>query len=320
MVEAYFSIIVGLVLLTFGADRFVEGAAAAANNLGISPLLVGLIVVGFATSAPEMLVASAASMNGNPSLAIGNAIGSNVANIGLVLGVTALVMPFAVHSRVLLREFPIMFICIGLSWFLCWDGYLSFFDGVILLVGLIGLLAFTTWLGINDKSDDTFGKEMEERLANSMSNLRASAWFFVGLGMLLIGSNALVDGAITVAIHFGVSDLVIGLTIVAIGTSLPELAASVASALKGEPDIALGNVIGSNMFNILGVVAVPGLLSPSPLNAAAMTRDFPVMVGFTFALLAVAAGRRGNGRINRIEGIALLSAFIAYQYLLFVTS
>ena len=320
MIEAYFSIIVGLALLTFGADRFVEGAAAAANNLGISPLLVGLIIVGFATSAPEMLVAGVASMNGNPTLAVGNAIGSNIANIGLVIGVTAVVMPFTVHSHVLLRGFPIMFVCIGLAGLLCWDGYLSFFDGTILLGGLIVLLAVTTWLGVNDQSDDTLGKEMEERLADGMSSARAFSWLIIGLVLLLFGSNALVDGAVTVATHFGVSDLVIGLTIVAIGTSLPELAASVASALKGEPDIALGNVIGSNMFNILGVVSVPALLAPTHLDAAVMTRDFPVMVGLTFVLLAVATGWRGNGRINRFEGVGLLLAFGAYQYHLFSTS
>ncbi len=320
MIEAFLSIIVGLALLTFGADRFVEGAAAAASNFGISPLLVGLIVVGFATSAPELLVAGVASMNGNPTLAVGNAIGSNIANIGLVLGVTAAVMPFTVHSRALLREFPIMFVCIGLAGLLCWDGYLSFTDGTILLAGLIALLGVTTWLGVNDKSDDTLGVEMEERLADGMSSAQAFSWLIVGLGMLLFGSNSLVEGAVTVARQFGVSDLVIGLTIVAIGTSLPELAASVASALKGEPDIALGNVIGSNMFNILGVVSVPGLLAPTALDAVVMTRDFPVMVGLSFVLLAVAIGWRGNGRINRFEGLGLLLAFVAYQYLLFSTS
>jgi cation:H+ antiporter len=320
MIEAYIAIFVGLVLLTFGADRFVEGAAAAANNLGIPPLLVGLVIVGFATSAPEMLVAGVAALNGNPSLAIGNAIGSNIANVGLVIGVTALVMPLTVHSRILLREFPIMFMCILLALLVCWDGYLSFYDGVILFVGLIGLLAATTWLGISDKSRDILGQEMEERLAHGMTNTRAFSWLVIGLGMLLFGSNALVDGAVTVAIHFGVSDLVIGLTIVAIGTSLPELAASVASALKGEPDIALGNVIGSNMFNVLGVISVPALLLPSRLEPAVMTRDFPVMIGFTIVLLAVAIGWRGNGRINRIEGIGLLLMFGAYQCLLYFTS
>ena len=321
MIEAYISIIVGLALLTVGADRFVEGAANAANNFGIPPLLVGLIIVGFATSTPEILVAGVASINGNPSLAVGNAIGSNIANIGLVIGVTALVMPFTVRSQVLLlHEFSIMFACILLALVLCWDGYLSFADGIILFVGLVGLLGATTWLGTNDKSSDSLGKEMEVHLANGMSSARALTWLIVGLGMLLLGSYMLVDGAVAVATHFGVSDLIIGLTIVAIGTSLPELAASVASALKGEPDIALGNVIGSNMFNILGVVSIPALLHPSPLEPAVMTRDFPVMIGLSVVLLAMATGWRCDGRINRIEGLGLLLAFSAYQCLLYFRS
>ena len=320
MIEAYISIIVGLAFLTFGANKFVEGAATAANNFGIPPLLVGLIIVGFATSTPEFFVAGAASINGNPSLAVGNAIGSNIANIGLVIGATALVMPLTVRSQVLLREFPIMFACILLALVLCWDRYLSFADGIILFVGLIGATTWVAWLGTNDKSYDALGKEMEVHLANGMSSVRALTWLNVGLGMLLLGSYMLVEGAVTVATHFGVSDLIIGLTIVAIGTSLPELAASVASALKGAPDIALGNVIGSNMFNILGVVSVPALLHPSPLEPAVITRDFPVMITLSIVLLAMAIGWRRNGRINRIEGFVLLLAFSAYQCWLYFTS
>jgi len=320
MIEAYFAIIIGLGLLTFGADRFVEGAAATASNWGIPPLLVGLTVVGFATSAPEMLVGSVASLQGNPSIAVGNAIGSNIANIGLVVGVTALILPLQVHSRVLLREFPIMFGCMLFALLLCWDGDLSVSDGIALLIALVVMFATTTWLGMTDKARDSLGREMEHHLAAGMSTLRAFTWLAVGLGMLLLGSNALVDGAVTVATHFGVSDLVIGLTIVAIGTSLPELAASVASALKGEPDIALGNVIGSNMFNILGVLAVPALLHPSPLEPAVMSRDFPVMIGLSVVLFGVASGWRRGRRITRLEGAGLLLAFVAYQGLLYVTS
>lgn len=320
MLEAYLAIIIGLGLLTFGADRFVEGAAAAANNSGIPPLLVGLTIVGFATSAPEMLVAGVAALNGNPALAVGNAIGSNIANVGLVIGATALVFPLGVHSRVLLREFPIMFASLLLALALCWDGVLGFYDGLILLAGLVLMIATTTWLGTSGKADDSLGEEMEHHLAGGMSTKRAFVWLGTGLGMLLLGSNALVEGAVTVATHFGVSDLVIGLTIVAVGTSLPELAASIASALKGEPDIALGNVIGSNMFNILGVMAVPALLSPSALEPAVMSRDFPIMIGLSVVLFVVALGRRRGGRITRLEGAMLLLAFAAYQWLIYVTS
>ncbi len=320
MIESYLAIIIGLGLLTFGADRFVEGAAATANNCGIPPLLVGLTIVGFATSAPEMLVASVASLNGNPSIAVGNAIGSNIANIGLVIGVTAVILPLEVHSRVLLREFPIMFACMLLALTLCWDGELTFDDGLVLFFGLVILIAATTWLGMSGKTRDPLSEEMEHHLAGGMSTVRALIWLGIGFGMLLLGSNALVDGAVAVATYFGVSDLVIGLTIVAIGTSLPELAASVASALKGEPDIALGNVIGSNMFNILGVMALPALLHPSALEPGVMSRDFPVMVGLSILLFAAASGWRRDGRISRLEGIGFLLAFGTYQWLLYVTS
>ena len=320
MIQAYISIIAGFALLTFGADRFVEGAAVSAHNFGIPPLLVGLTIVGFATSAPEMLVAAVASLNGNPALAVGNAIGSNIANIGLVLGVTALILPLHVKSRVLVREFPIMFLCIGLGLVLCLDGFLGFSDGVLLLLGLVGRMAVTTWLGMTDHANDSLGTEMKSHLNRKMSTARALMWLVAGLILLLVGSNILVDGAVTVAEFYGVSDLVIGLTIVAIGTSLPELAASVASALKGEPDIALGNVIGSNMFNVLGVLGVPALLHPTSLESAVLSRDFPVMIGLSFVLLVMALSWRHSGRVSRIEGICLLSAFGAYQWLLYVSS
>ena len=237
-----------------------------------------------------------------------------------MIGVTALILPLEVHSKVLLREFPIMFACMLVALLLCWDGELNVSDGVVLLLALVVMFATTTWLGMTDKARDSLGREMEQHLAAGMSTVRAFTWLAVGLGMLLLGSNALVDGAVKVATHFGVSDLVIGLTIVAIGTSLPELAASVASALKGEPDIALGNVIGSNMFNILGVLAVPALLHPSPLEPGVMSRDFPVMIGLSIVLFGVASGRRRERRITRVEGTGLLLAFAAYQWLLYVTS
>ena len=309
-----------ILLLLLGGHWLVEGAVTLARRMGVSALVIGMTVVAFGTSAPELALNVIAAIDGETSLAFGNVVGSNIANIGLVVGVTALVMPFTVRSQVLLREFPIMFACILLALVLCWDGYLSFADGIIFLVGLIGLLGATAWRGTNDKSNAPLVKEMELHLANGMSSVRALTWLNVGLGMLLLGSYMLVEGAGTVATHFGVSDLIIGLTIVAIGTSLPELAASVASALKGAPDIALGNVIGSNMFNILGVVSVPALLHPSPLEPAVITRDFPVMITLSIVLLAMAIGWRRNGRINRIEGFVLLLAFSAYQCWLYFTS
>ena len=302
----------------FGADRFVDGVAAAARNLGIPALLVGLVVVGFATSAPELLVASTAAVNGNPSIAIGNAIGSNIANVGLVIGITALVLPLSVNSRVLGQEMPIMFIAMALALGLCWDRQLDRVDGLVLAAGLIAALSAIAWLGMRAGRNDRLVQEVEEHASATMSTTRAVLLIVIGLAALLIGADRLVTGAVTIAEHFGVSDLVIGLTIVAIGTSLPELAASIASALKGEPEIALGNVIGSNMFNILGVMAAPALILPSRLEDAVMTRDMPVMFILTLALYAMARGR--NGRVNRLEGALLLLAFVGYQYVLYSDS
>lgn len=319
MIEAYFAILCGLGLLMYGADRFVDGAALAAKNCGIPPLLVGLTIVGFATSAPEMLVAAVAALNDNPSIAVGNAVGSNIANVGLVIGVTALVLPLQVRSRALQREFPIMFACLFLAFALCWDGELGVRDGIVLFVGLAVLMAVITRLSMRGDGVDALTAEVEHHLEKGMSTGRAVTWLLIGLALLLFGSHLLVDGAVEVARHYGVSDLVIGLTIVAIGTSLPELAASVVSAIKGESDIALGNVIGSNMFNILGVMGVPAVLSPTTLEPAVLTRDFPVMIGISIVLYLMATGRDGKGRITRIEGGLLVLGFAAYQWLLYVS-
>ncbi|MGR8947638.1 MAG: calcium/sodium antiporter [Gammaproteobacteria bacterium] len=322
MLTALLFVIIGLALLMFGADRFVDGAAALASNLGVPPLLVGLTVVGFATSAPELLVAAAASFAGNPSIAIGNAIGSNIANIGLVIGVTALVSPLAVHSGVLRQEFPIMFVSMLLALFLFWDGELSRFDGVVLALGLFTMMGVTTFVGMKysrrpqSKLPDEESLEQTEFV--SLSTPKALLLSLIGLICLVIGSDRLVAGAVFIASHFGVSDLVIGLTIVAVGTSLPELAASVASALKGESDIALGNVIGSNMFNILGVTATPALISPSLLEPDVMLRDMPIMFGLTIALYIMAFGRAGA--VGRVGGGCLLVAFAAYQLTLYTSA
>ena len=322
MIIAVVFIVVGLALLMFGADRFVDGAAALAANLGVPPLLVGLTVVGFATSAPELLVAATASFAGNPSIAIGNAIGSNIANIGLVIGVTAIVMPLVVQSRVLKQEFPIMLGAMCFALVLFWDQGLTRLDGILLAIGLFIMMGITTYFGLKysrpeqtDLAPDALVEELE---IPQISTRRALLLSLIGLTCLVIGSDRLVAGAVTVATHFGVSDLVIGLTIVAIGTSLPELAASIASALKGESDIALGNVIGSNMFNILGVTAAPGLIHPSIIEAGVMHRDLPIMFGLSIALYIMAFGR--DGTVGRVNGTFLLLAFAAYQFLLYTAS
>ncbi len=312
---AWLAIIGGFALLMWSAERFVLGGSALARNLGVSPLIIGMVVMGFGTSLPEMLVSGIAAGNGNPALGIGNAIGSNIANIGLVLGVTALIVPLTVASGTLKREYPVLFGVMLLAGVLLWDGELSRLDGIVLFSGFFLVMGWMVWQGMNGRKDgkDPLVVELETEIPADMSTGAALLWALLGLVILIASSRLLVWGAVEVAQSFGVSDLIIGLTIVAIGTSLPELAASVMSALKGEDDMAVGNVLGSNMFNLLAVLALPGLILPSTLDAAVMQRDFPVMIGLTIALFVMAYGFRGPGRINRIEGGLLLAAFVAYM-------
>lgn len=313
------AIVAGFVFLLWGADRFVAGAAATARNLGVSPLIIGLTIVGFGTSAPEILVSAMASANGNTGLAIGNAIGSNITNIALVLGATALVMPLSVRSEILRREFPILLAVMLAALMLISDGTLGRIDGFLLLTGLVLMLYWVVSLGLRARRSDALGSEFDAEIPTDMSTLVAITWFTLGLLLLLGSSRMLVWGAVEVATHFGVSDLVIGLTIVAIGTSLPELAASIVSALRREHDIAIGNVIGSNMFNLLAVMGLPGAIHPGPIPEQVLTRDYPVMLVLTLVLFAAAYGFRGPGKVNRIEGGVLLLAFIAYQGVLFMS-
>ncbi|MBT5230498.1 MAG: calcium/sodium antiporter [Methylococcales bacterium] len=319
MLLNYAYIILGFAVLIWGADRFIQGASGIARSMGVSPLLVGLIIVGFGTSAPEIIVSLNASLEGNPAIAIGNALGSNIANIGLVLGATALVMPLAMQSSTLSREFPLLLAVSLAALALMMDGELSQLDGIILLSGLIFVLTWLFFLSKRGNQDDPIQIEYETEF-NEVVPFRISGfWFIVGLGLLLAGSQLLVENAVAVADHYGVSKLVIGLTIIAIGTSLPELAASVISALKKEPDIAIGNIIGSNMYNLLAVMAVPALVAPGTFDSGVLERDFPVMIGLTIAMFVMGFGISGRGRINRLEGFALLLAFCGYQYILYGT-
>lgn len=317
---AFAAVCGGLVLLTYGADRFVEGAASTATLLGIRPLVVGLVIIGFATSAPEMLVSALASMGGNPDLGIGNAIGSNIANVGLVLGVTALVAPLRVRSAILKREIPVMGLIYVLLTVLMLDITFSRVDGAILIVALAGLLIITVWLALSAPADDPLLAEIDQETKPPESSTKAVMWLLFGLVLLLLGAKILVTGAVDIARHFGVSEVVIGLTVVAIGTSLPELAASVAGALKGEPEIALGNVIGSNMFNALGVMAMPALIAPGSFSAIVLHRDVSYMWFISLVMVVMAASLRRPGHITRFEGGVLLLGFAAYQALLFFTA
>jgi cation:H+ antiporter len=318
MLLSLIAIAAGFALLIWGADRFVDGAAALARNLGVPPLVIGLTIVGMGTSAPELLVSGLAAAQGNPGLGIGNAIGSNITNIGLVLGVTALIAPLSVHSRLLQRELPLLLIAMLFGYLLLADGQLQRLEGVALLSGLFLVLTWMVYSAHRAGRSEAITDEIE--LPRTMSTARAVLMFLLGLAVLLAGSKALVWGAVDIAEQLGVSDLVIGLTIVAIGTSLPELAASIISARRGEPDIALGNVIGSNLFNVLGVLGLPGLLAPGPVPSEVLTRDYPVMLALTVLLFAFAFSlRNGERHINRLEGGLLLAAFIGYEIWIYLS-
>jgi cation:H+ antiporter len=319
MLINYFAILAGFILLIWSADRFIVGAAATARNFDVPPLIIGLTIVGFGTSAPEMMVAGFAAYNGSPSLAIGNALGSNITNITLVLGVAALIVPLDVHSRIIKKELPILLVATLMALTLLRDGTLDEFDGFVLLSLLLLLMWWITRQSIRNQSDDALTNEYLEELPDKMSTSHALFWLIGGLILLTVSSKILVWGAVNVAIDLGISELVIGLTVIAIGTSLPELAASISGALKNEHDIAIGNVVGSNLFNTLGVLAIPGLIYPAPLAEGVLERDLPIVLVLTILLLVMAYGFRAEGRINRIEGGLLLSAFIVYQILLFFT-
>jgi cation:H+ antiporter len=312
------AIAVGLVVLVWSADRFISGAAALADNLGVSPMLIGLTVVGFGTSAPEVLVSTMAAFNGNPGLAIGNAIGSNIANIGLILGFTALLIPLSVHSSVLKREYPLLLAVSAMAYILMWDGDLSRFDGVLLAVTLVGVLGWMIYTAKTGATDPIAG-EFDAEIPHDIPTRKALILLLGGLFFLLISSRLLVWGASNVASTMGVSDVIIGLTIVAIGTSLPELAASITSAMKGEDDLAIGNVIGSNLYNLLAVLSIPGLVAPGSYSPEVLDRDLPVMLILTIFLFFMGHGLGKQGRINRLEGLFLLLCFIGYQSLLFIS-
>ena len=320
MILNYLGILAGLALLVYGADRFVDGAANIARYLGMPPLLIGLTIVGMATSAPEILVGVVAALEGKTEIAIGNAIGSNIANIGLVLGFTVMLLPVTIKSPTLKREFIIMLFAIMWAYGWLWDGNLSQSDGVFLLVGLTVAILFVIVLSRKSAKTDPLLSEFESELSEKspeISNIAKSIFlFFLGLGLLLLGAYLLVECAVLVAKHFGLSDLVIGLTIIAIGTSLPELAASITAVKKDEADIAIGNVIGSNMFNMLAVIGIPGMIHATDFDRLVLTRDFPVMVSLSL-LMGWMVFIHGSGKFDRVEGSVLFLGFIAYQYWLF---
>jgi cation:H+ antiporter len=312
MVVASLAVVLGLALLVWSADRFVDGAAATARHLGMPPLLIGMVIIGFGTSAPEMVVSALAALQGNPGLALGNAYGSNITNIALILGITALISPIAVHSSVLRKELPILAAVTLFSVLLLWDGQVSQNDAWTLLGVFVLIMGWSIYQGMNQRSD-AFGDEMKQELDAAPMPLRtALTWLVIGLIVLIISSRLLVWGAVEIAHGLGVSDLIIGLTVVAVGTSLPELASSVIAARKGEHDLALGNVIGSNLFNTLAVVGIAGVISPMQVPPEVLTRDMLVMGVLTLSLFVLCYGFRGPARINRVEGGLLLASYVGY--------
>ncbi|MBL4851371.1 MAG: calcium/sodium antiporter [Gammaproteobacteria bacterium] len=314
------AIVVGLVFLVWSADRFIFGAAQTAVHFKVPPILIGLTIVSIGTSAPEMLVALSASLQNNPGLAIGNVYGSNIANIALVLGVTALVAPLAVHSATLRRELPILLLINVVVIALIFDGTLGQLDGVLLLIGLVVVMGILIRLSRSAGANDPIKTDFDKELKKQGSIAKALVWLVVGLIVLVISAKLLVWGAVNIAQAMGVSDLVIGLSIVAIGTSLPELAASVTGALKGEYDLVIGAIVGSNIFNFLLVLAMPALFAPGSFPAEVLYRDAPIALALTVALFLMAMGLRKTGYIMRWEGAVLFAVFVAYMVFIYYQS
>lgn len=320
MITAFFAIALGLALLVWSADRFVEGSASVARHFGMPPLLVGMVIVGFGTSAPEMTVSALAAYQGNSGIALGNAYGSNIANIALILGLTALISPIAVHSRVLEKELPLLTAVTALAAWQVWDGEITRIDAWVLLAVFAAVMGWSIWQGTR-KRGDAFGSEMAHELrVHAMPLRRAIFWLIAGLAFLIISSRILVWGAVEIAHGFGISDLVIGLTIVAVGTSLPELASSIIATRKGEHDIALGNILGSNLFNTLAVVGIAAMIHPISADAEVFSRDILTMAVLTVSLFVFCYGFRGPHRISRLEGGILLLCYIGYSTYLLVTT
>ncbi|NBB92137.1 MAG: calcium/sodium antiporter [Gammaproteobacteria bacterium] len=312
---ALLQLIAGFLLLIWAADRLVAGASACARNFGVSTLVVGLTIVGFGTSAPEMIVSAVASFSGKPSLAIGNALGSNIANIGLILGLTALIYPLRVESATLKREVPILAIIMLLTLGLMWNLEFSRFDGIVLLVGLFGLILAMVYLGLKSGGSDPMSVALAEEVPESMSTRAAVLWTLVGLVLLPLSAQVLVDGAVTIALLAGVTEAVVGLTVVALGTSLPELAAAATSAYKREDDLAIGNILGSNMFNLLGVLGIAAVIHPMTIEPVLLNRDTLMMFAISILLLLLSWRRGRQGIINRPSAALLLLAYLGYQTL-----
>jgi cation:H+ antiporter len=305
-------LVVGLVAMVFGAEGLVRGASRLAAVAGIPPLIIGLTVVAFGTSAPEMAVSVEASLRGQADIAIGNVIGSNIFNVLFILGLSALIVPLVVSQQLIRFDVPLMIVLSGLVLLLMLDGHLGFVDGAVLLLGLVAYVCFLGWQARRNPREG--GDEVAELLGDATARTRWGrnvALVVGGLGLLVLGSHWFVEGAIGIARFLGVSELVIGLTIVAAGTSMPEVATSVIAAIRGERDIAVGNVVGSNIFNLMGVLGLAGLVAPGGVEVArsVITFDLPVMIAVAVACLPLFFH---GGTIDRWKGAVLFGYYCAY--------
>lgn len=309
-------LIIGIILLTWSGERFIEASALCAKRLNVSPLFIGLVIVGFGTSSPELIVSSIAAVKGNLGIAVGNAIGSNITNIALVIGLTAMIKPLSVHSNILKREFPILLAAMFVVFFLFYEGSITRVEGILMCFAMLTIIYGFYLVSRNrPRIEDAFIKELkqqEKELEKRMSKNKMIFWLIAGLILLISSADILVRGATGIAAAFGVSQVVIGLTVVAFGTSLPELVATIMSVLKNEPDLAVGNVIGSNLFNLLMVLGVPAIIHPLPVDKIVLYRDYPVMLGLTVILFLMCFGK-GKGLIKRWHGLGLLLIYIAYM-------
>lgn len=310
MLSNLLTLIISLIFLLWGANHLVMGASGIAKYYQLPTLFIGLTIVAIGTTAPEIMISITAALQGKDDMAIGNAIGSNIANIGLVLGFTALLHPLKTQSRLLKREYPILFVIMIFAYALMIDGFLGRMDGLLLLTGSLLLMAYFAYVAQKTKKSDPFVKELEEVIETRRSPMANLFSLIIGVIALPLSSKFLVESASNIALWLGVSELIIGLTIIAIGTSLPELATSIVAAIKKEDDIAVGNILGSNMFNILLVIAFPGLISPENLSRALIWRDIPFMIIFTLLLLIL--NYKSKDKVTRLHGVILLLMYFLY--------
>jgi cation:H+ antiporter len=320
MIEALAYLVIGLVLLVYSADKFILGAAATATYLGVSSMVVGLIVIGFGTSAPEMVISAIAAMQGNSHLALGNAVGSNITNIALVLGVGIIVSPLLICSNTVKREMPILLLVSLFVLLLMWDGTLSQLDGFLLLLAMFAMTLWMAWLGLREsKVVDILEEEFEAELPQGVSKKAAWLWLFFGVIMLPVASILMVKGATSIAFMLGMSDVIVGLTIVALGTSLPELSATIACMRKGEHDLALGNIVGSNMFNLLGVLGISASIKSFNLPENFLSTDYLVMLDLTLAILIFSLVYVARDKpIPRLIGFLFFVSYCAFNYWLYL--